>query len=328
MAWSPWWRRAVGTTAASVARATAALLIITALVAAAVEFLPGDAAQARAGPYASAADIEDLRVSLGLDRAAGWRWLDWVGSVLQGDLGVSALSGRPVAEMVAQRLPTTAVIAGMSLLVSVPLIGLATAVGIRSGSRGGGDALLTAAVATPQVVVAGAAAALLSGVLDWVPAVSLLRPGTPVLAQPQLLVLPVLSLALPASAYGTVLLRGAAADVVNLPHVRDARLRGLPARTIATRYLGPALAGPALQILAVIGGALLAGTALVESVFGVAGLGELLVTAVFTRDVLVVQAVAAIAAIAVLAGLAIADVVARLTDAPPGGRAPVAVVAR
>ncbi|MHA6628695.1 ABC transporter permease [Pseudonocardia sichuanensis] len=295
-------------------RAAAALVVACALVAAAVELLPGDAAEVRAGPYATPAAVEQVRAEQGLDRPAVIRWLEWAGAAVRGDLGTSALSDRPVLDMLAQRWPATAALAGLSLLVAVPLTALAVAAALRR--RRGGDALLTAAVAVPQVVVAGALTAVLAGLAGWLPPVSLLAPGTPVLAQPRLLVLPVLSLALPTAAFAAVLLRGAAADAVDAPHVRDARLRGLSPWVVTLRYVAGALAAPAVGVFAVVGGALIAGTALVESVFGVAGLGELLVTAVATRDMVVVQAVAAIAATAVLAGLTVAEVVADLTTGP------------
>ncbi len=295
-------------------RAVAALVVVCALVAAALDLLPGDAAQARGGPYATPAAVEQIRVERGLDRPAAVRWLEWVVAALRGDLGTSALSDRPVADVLAQRWPATAALAGLSLLVAIPLTVLAVATSLRGRRRG--DGMLTAAVAVPQVVVAGGLTAVLAGVLGWLPPVSLLAPGTPVLAQPRLLVLPVLSLALPTAAFAAVLLRGAADDAVAAPHVRDATLRGVPPLAVAVGYVVPALAAPAVQVFAVMGGALVAGTALVESVFGVAGLGELLVTAVATRDVVVVQAVAAVAAVAVLAGLTVAEVVADLTTGP------------
>jgi peptide/nickel transport system permease protein len=300
-------------------RAAAALVVVCALVGVAVELLPGDAAEARAGSYATPADLARIRAEQGLDRPAVVRWLEWAAGAVRGDLGTSATSGRAVVDVLAERWPTTAVLAGLALLVAVPLAAASTAAAAAAALRGRrrADAPLTAAVAVPQVVVAAGLTAVLAGLLGWLPPVSLLAPGVPILAQAHLLVLPVASLALPTAAFAAVLLRGAAADAVAAPHVRDARLRGLPPHVIATRYVAGALAAPAVQVLAVVGGALLAGTALVESVFGVAGLGELLVTAVATRDVVVVQAVAALTAAAVLIGLTAADVVGELTA---GGR--------
>ncbi|MFD0471083.1 ABC transporter permease subunit [Nonomuraea thailandensis] len=96
----------------------------------------------------------------------------------------------------------------------------------------------------------------------------------------------------------------------------DAELRGLPPATIALRYVLPMVAAPATRLLAVTLGGLVAGTAVAETLFGLAGLGELLVTAISTRDVPVVQSVALLAAAVVVAGLAAADGARRGTAGP------------
>lgn len=299
---------------ARIAHAVLALVVVCALVGVAVELLPGDAAEIRAGSYATDEDIARIRAEQGLDRPAIARWFAWAAGALRGDLGISAVSGRPVAEMVAQRWPITATLAGLAVLVAIPLAIAAIAPALRAAAQGRRPtgAWITAAVAIPQIVVAAGLVAVFAGVLGWFPAVSFLSPGVAPLAQPSRLVLPVASLALPSAAFAAVLIRGAAIDAVTAPHVRDARLRGVPRSTIALRYLAGPLAAPIVQVSAVVGGSLLAGTALIEAVFGISGLGEMLVTAVATRDTAVVQAVALIGAAAVIAGLLLADALGEL----------------
>jgi len=129
---------------------------------------------------------------------------------------------------------------------------------------------------------------------------------------PDLLVLPVLTLALPSAAYAAGQLAGAVADAAGRPFVRDAVLRSVPASAVATRYVAPLVLAPALRVLAVTAGALVAGSALVEALFGLSGLGELLVGAVRARDVPVVLAVAMLSAAVVVAGLLVADLAARV----------------
>lgn len=300
---------------ARLVRAAVALVAVCAFVGLAVELMPGDAAEIRAGSYATPEDIERIRAEQGLDRLAIVRWFAWAAGALHGDLGASAVSGRPVSEMIAQRLPITATLAGLAVLIAIPLAAAATVPAARAAARGRRTAGvgLTAAVAIPQVVVAVGLIALYAGVLGWFPAVSFLAPGVPPLAQPDRLVLPVATLALPSAAFAAVLIRGAAVDAITSPHVRDARLRGVPRVTVAMRYLARPLAAPIVQVSAVVGGSLIAGTALVEAVFGISGLGEMLVTGVATRDVAVVQAIAMLGAIAVLAGLLVADLLGDIT---------------
>ncbi|WP_422771405.1 ABC transporter permease subunit [Plantactinospora sp. WMMC1484] len=295
-------------------RAPLLLVGVSVLVFTTAEALPGDAAQARAAGRATAEQLAGLRTETGLDEAAWQRYLGWAWGLLRGDAGVSLLSGRPVAELIGQRLPATAVLAAAALAVTVPvMLLLAWSAGTGSAFGRCVAAVVTATAAVPQVVVAAALTALLSGVLGWLPPVSLLPAGG-ALPAPEVLALPTASLALPAAAYGAMLLRGVVADALTRPHVRDAWLRGLSRRRIAVRYVGPLLLAPAVRILSVVAGGLVAATAVVETMFGYAGLGELLVGAVANRDTPVVQATAMLAAAVALGGLLVADLLAALTD--------------
>lgn len=298
----------------ALARAVLLLVGVSVLVFAATEALPGDAAEARTAGRATAAQLTEMRADTGLDVAPWRRYLAWAGSLLQGDAGVSLISGRPVADLIVERLPATAALAGAALLVAVPLMLLLAWPAAEESVAGRlVDAMVTATAAIPQVVVAAGLTALFAGVLAWLPPVSLLPVGGGP-PGPAVLALPALSLALPAAAYGAMLLRGLVADILARPYVRDARLRGLTTARIAVVYVGPFLIAPAVRILAVVTGGLIAATAVIETMFGYAGLGELLVGAVANRDVPVVQAAAMLAATAVVLGLLVADMAAVLTD--------------
>ncbi|MFR9722197.1 ABC transporter permease [Streptomyces sp. MS19] len=292
-------------------RATLLLLGVSLLVFAATTLLPGDAAQTRTGGRASDEQLAELRRALGLDEPLWTRYARWLGGLLRGDAGHSLVSGRPVAELIGERLPATLVLTGCALALAVPL---ALTVAWWAGGAPWAAGVVTAVAAVPQVVVAGVLVALFSGLLGWLPQVSLLPVGRPAWAQPELLVLPALSLALPAAAFAAALLAGAVADARRLPHVEDAELRGVPRWRVAVRHVLPLVFAPALRILAVVGGGLLSATTVVETVFGYRGLGELLVGSVAGRDVPAVQAVALLGAGVVLAGLLLADVAAGLAD--------------
>ncbi|RVX41391.1 peptide/nickel transport system permease protein [Nonomuraea polychroma] len=274
--------------------------------------LPGDAADALGGGRATPEELARLRAEQGLDRPLHIRYLDWLSGVLTGEPGASLITGRPVAELVAQRAGVTVALAGAALAVSVPLTAALSwaAVSGPRRLRSAVNALIVAGAALPQAVVAAALVAWLSAAWGWFPPVSMLPAGEPPWRRPDLLALPALTLALPAAAYGAALLRGAIADVLARPYVRDAELRGLSPVTIGLRYVLPMVAAPATRLLAVLLGGLVAGTAVAETLFGLAGLGELLVTAISTRDVPVVQSVAILAAAVVVAGLFAADTAA------------------
>ncbi|TDC56011.1 ABC transporter permease [Actinomadura sp. KC345] len=300
------------------ARPAAALFLVSVAVFGATELLPSDAAQARSGGRASAAQEAALRAELGLDRPAWKRYGSWAGGLLRGDAGRSLVTGRPVSAIVAERLPATLALAGGALAVAVPLLlvlawlaGTAAHHGSRAAGPVGG--LITGVAAVPQIVVAAALAVVFSGLLRLLPPVSLLPAAGSPLDAPEILVLPALALAVPAAAYGAVLLGGGVADTLHRPHVTAAVARGVPRGRVAVRHVLPHLAAPAARVLALVAGGLLASTAVVETVFGYAGLGELLVGSVGTRDTPVVQAVAMLAAATVLGGLLLADALAAVT---------------
>jgi peptide/nickel transport system permease protein len=238
---------------------------------------------------------------------------------VRGDAGVSLLSDRPVTELIGQRLPATAALAVAALAVTVPaMLALAWLAATASPLGRGVSAVVTVVAAVPQVVVAAGLTALLAGALALVPPVSLLPVGG--VQTVKVLVLPALALAVPSAAWGAVLLRGVVVDTLARPHVRDAEMRGVPRWRVAVAEAGPFLLAPAARITAVVAGGLVAATALVETLFGYAGLGELLTGAVANRDTPVVQAVAMLAAAVVVVGLSAADLVAALTDPRSTGR--------
>ncbi|MEV4481656.1 ABC transporter permease [Micromonospora coxensis] len=294
-------------------RAPLLLVGVSVVVFAATEALPGDAVAARTAGRADAAQLTELRARSGLDQPAWQRYLGWVADLVRGDAGVSLLSDRPVAELIGQRLPATAALAGAALVLTVPvMLTLAWLAATASPLGRAVSTAVTVVAAVPQVVVAAGLTALLAGGLALVPPVSLLPVGG--VPTVEVLVLPALALAVPSAAWGAVLLRGAVLDTLARPHVRDAELRGVPPWRIAVTEAGPFLLAPAARITAVVAGGLVAATALVETLFGYAGLGELLTGAVANRDTPVVQAVAMLAAVVVVAGLSFADLVAASTD--------------
>ncbi|WP_018657631.1 ABC transporter permease [Actinomadura flavalba] len=301
------------------ARLSAVAALASVVVFGATALLPSDAVDARTGGRATAAEQDRLRAELGLDRPVWRRYADWVTGLARGDAGRSLLTGRPVGDVVAERLPATLTLAGAAMALTVPLtVALAWLLGATAGRRSraarpvGG--LVTVAAALPQVVLAALLVTVFAGLLRALPPVSLLPAGGSPLDDPALLVLPALTLAIPSAAYGATMLGGAVADTLRRPHVAAAVARGVPARQVAARHVLPFLLAPALRIFALLAGGTLAATAVVETFFGYAGLGELLAGAVASRDVPVVQAIALAATGVVLAGFLAADLAAALTD--------------
>ncbi|MFI6785105.1 ABC transporter permease [Micromonospora sp. NPDC050276] len=290
------------------ARTALLVLAATAVVFAATEALPGDAGTLRDAGRASPEQVARARDQLGLDEPVVLRYLRWLGGLLRGDLGRSLSSGRPVSDLLGQRLPTTISLVAAALAVTVLLTVAGLVVTHLREGRGG--ALAAGFAAVPQAVYAATLGALLSGMLGWLPAVSLLPPGGHAWQEPRMLVLPALTLALPSAAFACTLLRGVLTDTLRRAHVVDAYRRGLPPVLVLRRHVLPFLAVPAIQVLALTAGWLAAGTALVETVYGLSGLGGLLVSAVAVRDAPVVQGAALVPVVTVLIGMLLADLAA------------------
>jgi peptide/nickel transport system permease protein len=291
------------------------LVLLSVLVFVGVDIVPGDPVTSRLGATATPERIAEARARAGLDRPLVERYLGWAGGLLRGDLGTSA-SGRAVTELLSDRVANSALLAGLTLALLVPLsLTLGTWAGLRAGRRG--DRLVTTTsllfVAVPEFVTAGALVLVFAIGLGWLPAVSLVPAGTSPLAVPEVLVLPVTSLLLLGLAYAVRVIRAATAAAAQAPHVEFARLNGAGRGEVLRHAVLPAVLPVAAQVWLVTGVGLVGGAVLVESVFGYPGIGALLVSAVQTGDLPVVQALTVLLGAAMLMALVAADVVVRLS---------------
>lgn len=305
--------------ALTVARAALTLFLVCLLVFLVTTALPGDAAVIAAGQHATPERIAELRVALGLDQPVWTRFAGWLSGALHGDLGLSLVDGRPVAPLLWSRFTAT-------LFIAVPVwvlaLTLGTPLALLLGWRAdrAGSALLAAIAGLPEVVLAGGLVVVFATWLGWLPAVSLVPAGGTAADRPEVLVLPVLALALPATAWTARLLRGPVTDVVGRRFVTDALLRGVPVPVVAARHVVPHLAPPLAQAAAVLAGGVLTATTVVEAVFAYPGMGQLLATAVGTRDAPVLQGLAALVAAVVLVAVLAADAVSAVLARRVGAR--------
>jgi peptide/nickel transport system permease protein len=304
--------------------AAVTLAVLSVLIFAATEVLPGDAVGALAGTEASVAERAQIRTELGLDAPPAQRYLAWAGGVLRGDLGRAFVGGRPVAEVLAARLPNSLLLAGMALAVTVPT---AIALGLLAGVRAGRAAdrvvstVALVAVSVPEFLTAALLVAVLATGLDLFPEVSLVPVGGTALEDPVILVLPVLTLAVVGLSLATRTIRASAADVAATPYVEAARLGGVGGLRLALRHVLPVAVGPAVQVLAIVAGGMVGGAVVVETFFDYPGVGFELQQAVARRDVPVVQGLALVLCATSLAALLAGDVVRLLVDGPRRGRA-------
>jgi peptide/nickel transport system permease protein len=293
-----------------VARRILLLAVLLAVVFAAVELLPGDAATATSERGESAADLAERRRLLGLDQPVPERFRDWMTGLPTGDLGTSA-RGEPVADLLARPFPNTLLLGGLALLVTLVA---SVALGCWAAARPGGpldravSASATGILALPEFAVAVALVLVLALWADWLPAVTLTdADGSP--ASWRMLVLPVLALAIPQIGWNTRIVRAALADEAKAPHIETAVLDGLPRRRILTHHLLPGALPTIAAGIATSTGMLLGGAVVVETVFNYPGIGSVLAGAVTDRDSPVIAGVVAVTGAVITGVLLLADLV-------------------
>jgi peptide/nickel transport system permease protein len=269
------------------------LLAVTFLSFVVVDLLPGDAAVVVAGDNATPEQVEQVRTDLQLDRPLLVRYASWLGGVVTGDLGRSFRTGQPVAEALAQRIPVTfeiTIVAQLlALLVAVPLA-------VYSAYRPGRVVDRTSmtlgfgAAAMPQFVFGMVLIVLFAGGLTSIlPATGY----TAFLDNPLLnlrsIILPCLTLMIGEAAVYRQLLRSDMISTLQEDYILMARSKGLSSRTILLRH---ALRPSSFSLITLSGvniGRLLAGTVIVETLFAIPGLGQLIVQSVFNRDYMILQ---------------------------------------
>ncbi|WP_327673338.1 ABC transporter permease [Kitasatospora sp. NBC_00458] len=303
-----------GRAARLAARRLGLLVALLAAVFAAVELLPGDAAGATAERGESAAGVAARRAALGLDRPLAQRFWDWMTGLPAGDLGTTA-RGQHVTDVLAGPFPNTLLLGVLALALSTTG---ALALGGWAVLRPGGrvdrviEAVATVAFALPEFVVSVALLLLLSQWTGWLPAVTLTgADGAP--ESWDMLVLPLLALAIPQIGWNTRIVRGALADQAGLPHVQASVLDGLPRRRILVHHMLPGAMPAVATGIATSAGMLLGGAVVVETLFNYPGVGAVLAGAIADRDTPLVAGVVMAAGTAVSLLLLLADLIRTIT---------------
>ncbi len=274
------------------------LLAVSAAIFALIEFAPGDAASSILGQGATPENLKNLRELLGLNEPPHIRYLQWIGGALQGDLGTSA-SGAPISNMVGGRLFNSSLLAIGAFLIAVPL-GLVAGVivGVKSDSLL--DRLLTfgglLTISLPEFVTGILLVLILSSTLGWLPSSSIMMPGESIIGNPQVLIMPIITVTGALFAYIFRMARANVIEVMGSNYVRTAILKGLPMRTVVIRHVMPNAMLPTITVIANNVGWLFGGLIIVENLFSYPGMGSLLIIAINTRDIRLLQSTAMIIA--------------------------------
>lgn len=293
------------------------LLIVSIVVFAITAVLPGDAAQAALGQFATPEQVAALRIKMGLDQPGVVRYLHWLMNLLSGDLGNSASSAMPVSELMAGRVPNTLMLAAVTALVSVP-VALALGIGSAMGRGGRIDSLLSfitlALVAVPEFLVATLAVLVFAVNLGWLSALSYASDITSPWQFIRTYALPVMTLCFVIVAQMARMTRAAVIDQLDSPYVEMARLKGVSPVRIVLRHALPNAIGPIANAVALSLSYLLGGVVIVETIFNYPGIASLMVDAVTNRDMALVQACTMLFCAAYLALVLLADLCAILSN--------------
>jgi peptide/nickel transport system permease protein len=287
------------------------LLAVSAVVFAITAVLPGDAAEERLGQDATPEAVKALRTEMGLDRSAVLRYFDWLGGVATGDPGKSVVTGVPVKEAVASRLPNSLLLAAVTAAFAVPLaLGLGILCALWRGSAFDRFTSMTAVavVSVPEFLVATLAVLVFAVQLKWLPALSyevnLSSPG-------QMLhsfALPVLSLGSVIMAQMMRMTRAAVIDQLAAAYIEMVRLKGASAARAVLFHALPNAIGPIANAVALSLSYLLGGVIIIEVIFNYPGIAKLMVDGVVQRDMPLVQACAMIFCAGYLILVMLADV--------------------
>ena len=281
--------------------------------------IPGNPAQALLGAYATPENVARISQELGLDKPLWQQYLIWVNNLLHGDFGRSYVLNRPVIDEVLERFSATLLLGGCALLLSV-VLGLLAGVAAAVRQFGWGDRIITLLVllgiSLPSFLIGLLMIMLFAVSLRWFPASGMLAVygGGGITDLLHHLVMPTVALALVATGVIARLTRTAMLEVLRQDYIRTARAKGLSERRVIWRHAFRVALVAVVPAIGIQAGFVLGGAVYIETVFQWPGLGAMLVKAVSTRDLLLVQGGVLVAAVAYVLINLVTDIVQAWLD--------------
>jgi peptide/nickel transport system permease protein len=295
------------------------LLGLTVIVFLIMAMIPGDPATAILGSYATPENVEKLNRDLGLDKPLVQQYFIWLNNLLHGDLGRSFALNRPVLDEVLERFSATLILAGTALVLC-SIFGLLAGIVSAVRQYGWADKTITLVVligiSMPSFWLGLLLIYLFAVQLKWFPASGMfaIYGGGDLPDLLHHLALPAITLAAVATGVIARLTRTAMLEVLRQDFIRTARAKGVPESTVIYKHAFKAALVSVIPVIGIQAGFVLGGAVYIETVFQWPGIGSMLVKAISTRDLLLVQGgVLVVAAAYVLFNLA-ADVVQTMID--------------
>ena len=270
------------------------LFFVSVLIFGLQQLLPGDPAQAMAGEDQDPAVIAFLRQKYHLDRPLPVRYWYWVEGIAHGDFGESIRIKRPVRNLILEKLPVTAELAGMAMLVALAIgipAGIIAAVKQDTAIDYGATMAALWGLSIPNFWLGILMILLFSVTLGWLPASGFVTPAESLKQNLLTLIMPAFVLGNAIAAVMMRHTRSAMLQVLSADYVRTARAKGLSQASVILRHALRNALIPVVTLGALEFGGLLSGAVLTEQVFTIPGFGKLIVDAVFNRDYAVVQGV-------------------------------------
>jgi peptide/nickel transport system permease protein len=301
----------------------ATLFVVSLLIFAGTSVLPGDVAQIILGQMATSESLAALRAKLGLDQPSYIRYFLWLGNLLSGDLGVSKAGsgfgtvGTPISAMIMPRWWNTVLLSGMVAAIAIPLsltLGLLAA--MYPGTRL--DRTVTfstlSLISVPEFLVATFLVLILAVKLKWLPSIAYMSGSESGWQLIKALAMPTLTLVIVASSQIIRMTRATVLNVMSSDYIEMAILKGVPRKRIILRHALFNAIGPIVNVIALNLAYLVSGVVVVETIFAYPGLAKLMIDAVQTRDLPLVQACAMIFCVTYVILIFIADIASTLSN--------------
>ena len=276
------------------------LLVVTFVTFTLVNLLPGDLALAILGNGATPEGVARVRVELGLNDPLWLRYVRWLTQIAHGDFGRSYISGEPVTEALVRSLPVSVELMALSLVLSVSL---AIPTGLVAAYRAGRpvDRVLglvaSVLLAVPSFILGLVMMFLFALGLGWFPAVGYVPLSEGVLANLRTFAIPVATLALVEWPGFMLILRSDAIEVLQQDYILLAKAKGLRDGRILSRHVLKLSSFTLLTVIGLTVAALIGGALVIENIFALPGVGRLIVSAISSRDFMVVQGAVTIVAV-------------------------------